>query len=141
MLLFTAFATVHQLYSSTTTSGRTHGCMGELLTFECHTSGESVSWTVAIGTKMPLTYRFISTDPVNTIISHTDITAILLETYDGFNPGQKNFTSVIFIKLTNTTLFSNITCSSNAANAQTLNYSIAGKYLINLGGGLLLYHP
>ena len=87
-----------------------------------------MSWTIAIGAKMPLTYRFISTDPVNTIISHTNITAILLETYDSFNPGQKNFTSVIFIKLTNTTLFSNITCSSNAANAQTLNYSIAGKY-------------
>ena len=100
--------------------------MGELLTFECRTSGDSMDWMVTIGPNM-LSLRFYSMDPVNTIASNADITAILLETYDNSNPGQKNFTSILFIKLTNTTLLRNITCSSNT-DSVTLKYSIAGKY-------------
>ena len=115
---------VHQLYSSISTVGRTHGCVGELLTFTCATSGAWMEWKVAVGI---LSFRFISSDSVNKVWTNADITAILLEIYDNGTPEERNFTSVIFIKLTNNTLPSNITCSSSK-DIVTLNYNIAGKY-------------
>ena len=116
---------VHQLYSSISTVGRTHGCVGELLTFTCATSGAWMEWKVAVGM---LSFRFIESNSVNKVLTNTDITAILLEIYENGTPGERNFMSVIFIKLTNDTLPSNIICSSSTEMV-ALKYSIAGKFV------------
>ena len=121
---------VHQLYSSISTAGRTHGCVGELLTFTCTTSGAWMKWKLAAGTKTnEEQLEFINTDMVNKVVTNSaleDITAILLEIHANNISSEVNFTSVIFIKLTNNTLPGNITCSSSTDNA-TLQYGIAGK--------------
>ena len=99
--------------------------MEELLTFTCATSGAWMEWKVAVGM---LSFRFIESNSVNKVLTNADITAILLEIYENGTPGERNFTSVIFIKLTNDTLPSNITYSSSTEMV-ALKYSIAGKFV------------
>lgn len=124
----------HQLYSSTSIAGRTHGCVGELLTFTCSTSGNLIMWEItpiARANHEPLLFRFSRSDPVNKVLSNSrfdDATAILLENYN-ISSSESKFTSVVFIKLTNNSLPGNITCKSKNDNAtRTLQYSIAGKW-------------
>ena len=91
-----------------------------------------MKWKLAAGTQ---TYeeQFIHTDTVNKVVTNSaleDITAILLDIHAKNISSEVNFTSVIFIKLTNNTLPGNITCSSSTANA-TLQYGIAGKCTVS----------
>ena len=122
----------HQLYSSTSFAGRTHGCVGELLTFTCTTSGKWMRWEIRPLEQTnhePLQFIFLQSDKINKVLSDStfnDITAVLLENYN-ISSTKANFTSVIFINLTKSSLPGNITCSSNKDNAtRTLQYSIAG---------------
>ena len=117
--------------------GRTHGCVGELLTFTCTTSGRWIKWEITSKAHrnheaFNLHFLFIQSDPVNMVYSDStfdNITAILLENYN-ISPMETKFTSVIFINLTKNSLPGNITCTSNKDNAtRTLQYSIAGKYI------------
>ena len=123
---------VHQLYSSISSTGRSHGCVGELLTFTCTTNGAWIRWKLAVGTQ-PYKEQstFTSNDKINSVKINSaleDITAILSEIHANMTSEEANFTSVIFIKLNNNTLPGYIACSSSTDNA-TLQYGIAGKYM------------
>ena len=89
-----------------------------------------MKWKLAAGTQTnEEQLEFINTDMVNKVVTNSaleDITAILLEIHANNISSEVNFTSVIFIKLTNNTLPGNITCSSSTDNA-TFQYGIAGK--------------
>lgn len=87
-----------------------------------------MEWKLRAGTQTYYCKRFLYMDEVNKVLQDSDITAILLEIYADKTYKEANFTSVIFIKLTNNTLPGNITCSSSTENA-TLQYGIAGKYM------------
>lgn len=93
-------------------AGRTHGCIGELLTFSCTTSGCWMKWEITHALSKtqrnhkPLPFLFSQSDDVNKVLSDStfnDITAILLKNYN--TSTEANFMSAIFINLTNLKFF------------------------------------
>ena len=118
-----ALGEVHQLYSSVSTTKRTHSCVGELLTFVCDATGLRTEWHVGENN-----IEFDADNDVNEVRTEGKITALLLYINNVIGSDNKIFSSVVFIKITNTTEPSNITCSSDTDTFQLFN-SIAGKRL------------
>lgn len=95
--------------------------MGELLTFVCNATGHRIEWDSGRNN-----IQFDTDSHVNDIRTEGNITGLLLriQNVDGSN-NLKNFFSVAFIEVTNTSEPGNINCSSDTQTFQVFN-SIAG---------------
>ena len=118
---------VQHLSSSLDTTGRSHACSGETLTFLCEVTGTMLIWTTDQNRLI-----FFDTDRVDTVRVSQEVRAILLQNNPSIVMGVRRLSSVLLIHVpTHSQLNAiNITCSSDTPpRTMSRSYGIAGNII------------
>ena len=123
--LNTVIGDVHVLTSSLSSTGRSHVCSNDLLTFSCQVSGPYLSWIVD-GTHRTILF---GTQRVDTVQTVSNIKAILTmnEEIEGGAGSQRRLGSALLIDSSQYANFQNLSCSS-VNNTKMLTFREAGNH-------------